>query len=85
MAYSDKKNAFFVISGQFANDFIYISEKVTSKIHWTIDSQVTKNVIQGKPHIDGLMQERRNSTANILELCLSCTNPSILCNFPEAL
>ena len=29
-------------------------------------------------HIDGLMQERRNSVANGLELRLSCTNPSIL-------
>ena len=28
--------------------------------------------------IDGLMQERRKSIANALELCLSCTNPSIL-------
>ena len=28
-------------------------------------------------HIDGLVQERRNSTANALELRLSCTNPSI--------
>ena len=28
-------------------------------------------------HIDGLMQERHNSIANALELCLSCTNPSI--------
>ena len=26
--------------------------------------------------IDGLMQERRNSIANALELRLSCTNPS---------
>ena len=26
--------------------------------------------------IDGLMQERRNSIANTLELSLSCTNPS---------
>ena len=26
--------------------------------------------------IDGLMQEKRNSIANALELCLSCTNPS---------
>ena len=31
-------------------------------------------------HFDGLEQERRNSIANILELCLSCTNRSILCN-----
>ena len=29
------------------------------------------------PHIDGLVQERRNSIANTLELRLSCTNPSI--------
>ena len=29
-------------------------------------------------HIDGLVQERHNSIANALELCLSCTNSSIL-------
>ena len=28
-------------------------------------------------YVDGLMQERRNSTANALELRLSCTNPSM--------
>ena len=28
-------------------------------------------------HIGGLAQERRNSIANALELCLSCTKPSI--------
>ena len=28
-------------------------------------------------HLHGLMQEGRNSIANALELCLSCTNPSI--------
>ena len=28
-------------------------------------------------HIYGLVQERRNSIANVLELGLSCTNPSI--------
>ena len=28
-------------------------------------------------HINGLMQERRNSIANALEFCLSCTNSSI--------
>ena len=28
-------------------------------------------------YIDGLMQERRNSNALAMELCLSCTNPSI--------
>ena len=29
------------------------------------------------PYIDELVQERRNSIANALELRLSCTNPSI--------
>ena len=28
-------------------------------------------------HIDGLVQERRNSIANAVELRLSCINPSI--------
>ena len=28
-------------------------------------------------HVDGLVQERRNSIANALELRLSCTNPSM--------
>ena len=28
-------------------------------------------------HIDGLVQERRNSSGLAMELCLSCTNPSI--------
>ena len=31
----------------------------------------------GRFHIDGLVQERRNSIANALELRLSVTNPSI--------
>ena len=30
-------------------------------------------------YFDGLVQERRNSIANALELRLSCTNPLILC------
>ena len=29
-----------------------------------------------KVHINGLVQERRNSIASALELRLSCTNPS---------
>ena len=28
-------------------------------------------------HIDGLMQKNCNPIASALELCLSCTNPSI--------
>ena len=33
--------------------------------------------IQAQKYIDGLVQERRNSSANALQLCLSCTNSSI--------
>ena len=29
-------------------------------------------------HIDGLVPERRNSSALAIEICLTCTNPSIL-------
>ena len=31
-------------------------------------------------NIDGLVQERRNSSVLAMELRLSCTNPSIWCN-----
>ena len=31
-----------------------------------------------RPHIEGLVQERRNSSASAMGLRLSCTNPSIL-------
>ena len=33
--------------------------------------------LSARAYIDGLMQERRNSIANALELCLPCTNPLI--------
>ena len=36
-----------------------------------------KSIITSNSYIDGLVQERRNSIANALELRLSCTNPSI--------
>ena len=32
-----------------------------------------------KNHINGLVQERHNSSALAMELCLCCTNPSISC------
>ena len=39
---------------------------------------VTYHLVQFTvPHIDGLVQERCNSIANALELCLSCTKSSI--------
>ena len=42
---------------------------------WMDDEQLKASCM--KWHIDGLVQERRNSTANALELRLSCTNTSI--------
>ena len=35
-----------------------------------------KTLMLAAGEIDGLVQERRNSIANALELCLSCNNPS---------
>ena len=34
-------------------------------------------------HIDGLVQERRNSIANAPELRLSCNNPSMYTHYPQ--
>ena len=31
-------------------------------------------ITENNAHFDGLVQERQNSIANALELCLSCTN-----------
>ena len=39
-------------------------------LQWTIPGKLGQ-------YIDGLVQEQRKSIANALELCLSCTNPSI--------
>ena len=37
----------------------------------------TRKEIHNTAHIDGLVQERRNTIANALQLRLSCTNPSV--------
>ena len=37
---------------------------------------IFNNCSELRYHIDGLVQERRNSIANALELRLYCTNPS---------
>ena len=52
------------------------SSYVSHILHW----QGATNVNNEKRYIlyiDGLVQERRNSIANALELRLPCTNPSI--------
>ena len=45
--------------------------------HWQTQSTEFNHLDYAISNIDGLMQERRNSIANALELRLSCTNPSI--------
>ena len=54
---------------------------------WTMDSPhkgpaVESVSMQWWHHVDGLVQERRNSIANALDLRLSCTNPSMFPNLP---
>ena len=48
-----------------------------NKYKYTIFNEITIRSHFYIIKIDGLMQERRNSIANALELCLSCINPSI--------
>ena len=49
---------------------------VTRKMFPFDDVIMKWNILFHTPQIDGLVQERRNSIANALELRLSCTNPS---------
>ena len=42
-----------------------------------VSPDIVNHGIEYVGYIDGLMQERRNSIANALELRLSCINPSI--------
>ena len=72
------------------NDCITTTKQSTTKpcayflgytVHWTeILISRERNGHEGHvsaPHIDGLVQERRNSSALEMELRLSCINPSI--------
>ena len=45
-------------------------------LKWKNDENDSNNYALINHDIDGLVQEGRNSTANALELRLSCTNPS---------
>ena len=50
-------------------------------VNWTPCSRMRESKLKRGHswHIDGLKQERHNSIAHALELCLSCTNSSIWC------
>ena len=46
-------------------------------LHWRRGYRTIAQIQEMDYHIDGLMQERRNSSALAMELRLSCSNPSI--------
>ena len=58
--------------------YLYLSRWVLGEL-WHVNYWVgaTSPIVSQWLHIDGLVQKRRNSIANALELCLTCTNPSI--------
>ena len=66
---------------KFAMLFHIFFQRYFSKIIYQIASFMPKIGIHGQLYIilyiDGLMQERHNSSALAMELRLSCTNPSI--------
>ena len=53
--------------------------------HQTGDKPLQESIMTQltNTYIDGLVQERRNSIANALDLRLSCTNPSICFTRPK--
>ena len=57
----------------FATDIFFCSSRISA----TVNNRVHVSADGRLPHFDGVVKERRNSIANALELCLSCTNPLI--------
>ena len=57
-----------------------MNDQIVLASHNTLQSEQAEgnNKISSVDHTDGLMQERRNSIANALELRLSCINPLML-------
>ena len=54
----------------------FILSEVKHGVSWLILFAVADSS-DNALYINGLMQERHNSIANALELCLSCSNPSV--------
>ena len=61
----------------FQDDIVYGGVWFAWSGNWEVLEMTTSGAVSIM-HIDGLVQERHNSIANALELCLSCTNPSKL-------
>ena len=60
-------------------DWLEIGSVVSSKRHFYCCH--AEFILRINLHGDRLMQERRNSSALAMELCLSCSNSLILCHF----
>ena len=61
-------------------DSLYIEkiDHVIKGLSLNFVSSVAMLNLQSTPHINGLVQERHQSGSSAMELCLSCTNSSIL-------
>ena len=57
------------------------SKSINNEDLWFLktNNRVAGDLSSRDAHVDGLVQERRNSIAKALELRLPCTNPSIWC------
>ena len=62
------------------NPIVEIRRSYDSLISTMGFTKLVEHFIMVSQYIIGLVQERHNSIANAMELCLSCTNPSILRN-----
>ena len=54
---------------------LFLIEFKIDRSNWTMDYVGILYEIFWKQQIDGLLQEKRNSVANALQLRFSCTNP----------
>ena len=68
--YMNRNKTIFIHENAFQNVVCKMSAILFSSLNGLRSLTVTVDII------DGWVQERRNSTANALELHLSCTNPS---------
>ena len=70
----------FILSLKKLNSYVYAPTQKLFGVYvmnWEATEQICIKIKLGWTHIDGFVQERRNSIANAMELRLSCPNPSI--------
>ena len=91
-ANSTDKAWYFFNQGQLQShvvlDLLMPCDFRKNKLTWSAFINISHGKIRKQrpfPYMDGLVQERHNSSALEIELCLSCTNPMIWWNtrFPD--